>query len=112
MFISHKYKSIFIHIQKTGGDAIETAVRRDDSRSRGRFARQAPAPVRARGPGGVAPELWSGYFRFAFVRNPWERLVSWYSMCMQIPAPNAFEVRARAGADVHRLHHPGDYGNG
>lgn len=25
----------------------------------------------------VAPEVWSGYFKFAIVRNPWERFVSY-----------------------------------
>jgi hypothetical protein len=98
MFISHKTRSIFIHIQKTGGDAIETAARRDDpaleadllARRRHPFARE----VRAAVPAGV----WSGYFRFAFVRNPWERLVSWYCMCMQIATPNAFARYVRGQA--------------
>ena len=98
MFISHTTRSIFIHIQKTGGDAIETAVRHDDpaievdrlGKRRHPFARDVRAAV--------APEVWLGYFRFAFVRNPWERLVSWYCMCMQIQAPNPFAkyVRERA----------------
>src|SRR6185436_19387235 len=98
MFISHKTKSIFIHIQKTGGDAIETAVRRDDpaaevdslGKRRHPFAREVRATV--------APDLWARYFRFAFVRNPWERLVSWYCMCTQVPAPNAFAKYVREQA--------------
>ena len=98
MFISHQSKAIFIHIQKTGGDAIEAAVRRDDpaievdllARRRHPFAREVRAAVGA--------GVWSSYFRFAFVRNPWDRLVSWYSMCVQVPSPNAFARYVRQQA--------------
>ena len=97
MFISHNTRSIFIHIQKTAGDAIETAVRKDDpalevDRFGGRrhlFARDLAAVV--------APEIWTAYFRFAFVRNPWDRLVSWYCMCLQT-ANNPFSKYVRDNA--------------
>ena len=98
MFISHRTKSIFIHIQKTAGDAIEAAVRKDDpaldtDRFGGRrhlFARDVKAMV--------PPEMWASHYRFAFVRNPWDRLVSWYSMCVQIPQPNPFAKFIRENA--------------
>jgi hypothetical protein len=98
MFISHRTKSIFIHIQKTAGDAIETAMRKDDpalevDRFGGRrhlFAREVQ--------GMVPPEVWAGYYRFAFVRNPWDRLVSWYSMCMQNAQQNKFSQFIRENA--------------
>ena len=38
----------------------------------------------------VDPEMWRAYFKFAFVRNPWDRLVSWYHMCTQRTAENNF----------------------
>ena len=46
------------------------------------FAREARALV--------GPEMWRAYFKFAFVRNPWDRLVSWYHMCTQRAAENNF----------------------
>lgn len=90
MVISGGTRSIFVHIQKTGGVSIEAMLRRADpgigsSMHQGRrhlFARDI-RPL-------VPSEQWDGYFKFAFVRNPWDRLVSWYHMCAQSTAPNAF----------------------
>jgi chondroitin 4-sulfotransferase 11 len=95
MVISRKSKSIFIHIQKTAGASIEDAMKRHDpaaetgieSGRRHLFARDVRNIV--------DPRTWSAYYRFAFVRNPWDRLVSWYSMCMQNDAPNAFAKHVR-----------------
>jgi Sulfotransferase family len=77
MLISHEEpKFIFIHIQKTGGVSISNLLRRyipTTTPGRGRrhiSARRALKQV----------ENPDDYFKFAFVRDPWDRLVSWYTM--------------------------------
>lgn len=30
-------------------------------------------------------EAWNEYYKFAFVRNPWDRLASWYTMVTKFP---------------------------
>lgn len=68
-------KFAFIHIQKTGGVSIDKLLRAavpdiTFHRPRHMGARRAREEI----------EDWDGYYSFAFVRNPWDRLVSWYSM--------------------------------
>jgi hypothetical protein len=106
VFISPATRSLFVHIQKTGGNSVEAAFHRVDpeirlscqsfagSRSH-RFAehlwrRSIPTPLRPRRhhhARSIRDELgaatWESLFTFGFVRNPWDRLVSWYSMCRQ-----------------------------
>jgi hypothetical protein len=90
MIISDRAKCIFVHIQKTGGASIENVLRENDTGigshlyqgKRHMFAREVRTLV--------GPEIWDGYFKFAFVRNPWDRLVSWYHMCIQRAGENKF----------------------
>lgn len=71
--ISHDLRCIFVHIQKTGGSSIRQALRvAQHEVDKHCFARE----LRAR----YGEVYWRSYFKFAFVRNPWDRLVSWWHM--------------------------------
>ena len=63
--ISHHYKCIFIHIPKAAGQSIENFFLRSLNLSWVQH-------------GYVEQTLFDQYFKFAFVRNPWARLVSEY----------------------------------
>jgi hypothetical protein len=90
MVISHHSKSIFVHIQKTGGSSIEEALRKDDPTIESN-AHQGRRHMAAREMKTlIAADIWNTYFKFAFVRNPWDRLVSWYMMCVQASSMNNF----------------------
>jgi sulfotransferase famil protein len=90
MIICHKHKFIFIHIGKTGGTSIERALCRHLSMD---FDTTKKSPegtwwkhiwatdMRRR----VGPDLWDNYFTFAFVRNPYDMILSLYSMYTQYP---------------------------
>jgi len=85
MFISHKYKIIFIHIQKTGGSSILKLFEQldpdlvekipiDSSKKRPKhcFASDIEEVI--------GSEMFGNYYKFCVVRNPFDRLVSWYWM--------------------------------
>jgi len=76
MLISDKKKVIFVHIQKTAGTSVSEVLRSEinDTRS---FLRVHDFAVNAKKELG---NQWDDYYKFAFVRNPWDRFVSWYSM--------------------------------
>jgi len=67
--ISHDNKFIFVHIQKTAGKSMLKALGLPLGADH-RFAN-----VQRRDYG---EKIWSSYFKFAIVRNPWDRLISGY----------------------------------
>lgn len=97
MIISRGRKYVFVHIPKTGGTALTLALEqramRDDilvgdtQKARARRGRikadPATAHLRKHSPlsdlGGVlTPVEMDSFFIFTLVRNPWDRLVSYY----------------------------------
>lgn len=88
MFISHKYKVIFIHIQKNGGTSIERAFEESDaelvksirtSSSERTLRHCVVSDVRV----AIDDNIFKNYKKFSVVRNPFDRMVSWYSMFKQ-----------------------------
>jgi len=71
--IIHAKRLIFVHIQKTGGNAIGRALGQNPHCPEKHFLARDLRELYGR-------DVWNAYFKFAFVRNPWERLVSWWSM--------------------------------
>jgi len=96
MPISHQYKCIFVHIPRTGGSSIEHALKifgvAGEEKTLQMFGRIKPGVrdkysflsnyyqhLTATNLKRILSEKnWNGYFKFAFVRNPWERMVSFY----------------------------------
>jgi hypothetical protein len=97
VLISHKHRFIFFACGKTGTTSIEAAlakydegdsIRRelaDDLHSSGKILK--PNAKLSRGIKHIRPcllrrlfpgDLWSEYYKFAFVRNPWDWMVSQY----------------------------------
>ena len=82
--IDHKHKFIFIHVSKTGGTSIEHALNpnvsldySNNSHTTGNtsFKDKHWSALRYKK---EYPKEYESYFKFAFVRNPWDRLVSNY----------------------------------
>lgn len=89
MPICHKLKFIFIHVPKCAGTSISEALTaagadleyngRATARQREIFRQvwlhHIPAEIMYHH---LSPEIWRSYYKFSFVRNPWDWLVSVY----------------------------------
>lgn len=71
--VDYKHNCIFIHIPKTGGTSVEHAFGFDYAML-GDRKHQTPQECIAE----VGREIWDRYFKFTFIRNPWDRMVSWW----------------------------------
>lgn len=88
MFISHKYKVIFVHIQKNGGTSIENLFEEFDpdlikriwiDPSKKTLRHSFASDIKA----AIDDNIFRNYTKFCVVRNPFDRMVSWYSMFKQ-----------------------------
>jgi len=68
--INHQHKFLFIHIPRTGGSSIEYQF---DS-----FTHMDKHWILNDWKKSLVPEIFDSYFKFSFVRNPWDFTISKY----------------------------------
>lgn len=78
IFLITEPRCVFAHIPKTGGNSIRNVF--FDKRYEGPWF------------GDALPEGWEGLFKFAFVRNPFDRVVSAWKMFCDDPRDGAWEL--------------------
>jgi hypothetical protein len=81
VLISDSRQVLFVHVPKTGGVSVEDTVKEacpDARKARPALGRHATLGKILKHEPQVAD-----YWMFGFVRNPWARMVSWYSMISQ-----------------------------
>jgi hypothetical protein len=91
VIVSHKHRFIFVAVPKTATQSIRAALRPylgsgDWEQADWGAGRRLPVPEIAAIDHGhvavtemrpwLADEVWRDYFKFAFVRNPWDRFIS------------------------------------
>ena len=78
--IYNNLKCIYIHIPKTGGMSIESILG-----SNLKNIHQRPLSIKHGYPSEWKyPKYWKKYYKFTFVRNPWDRAVSAYYFNLKI----------------------------
>ncbi len=94
MLFSHRFQFLFVHIPKTGGTSVRTALARIRYRdplyipqfvcnclshlTRHRIGAKLPRHAAAITAKEILPAQFDQLFKFTFVRNPWDRHVSAY----------------------------------
>jgi hypothetical protein len=105
MLLSHTHAFAFVHVPKTAGSSVQLALRRHATRPDDHWAnrwlarcgipvnRFAPWPSTKFRPHASAavlrawlpPDVFDSLFKFAFVRNPWDLLVSYWHYLQREP---------------------------
>jgi hypothetical protein len=100
MIVSDSHRFVFAHVPKTGGISVRAAL--------GPYA-DGQAAVLQETTHETLPELLSrqprlaGHFKFAFVRNPWNRLVSFYAYACRYLARTLPQMQGVSFPEMLRL---------
>ncbi|MFT4537115.1 MAG: hypothetical protein ACJA1A_001970 [Saprospiraceae bacterium] len=76
MLISHKYKFIFIHVHRTGGTSIMNLLKRELRTDVDEISEHGNVNSSER----ILIEENPDYKIIGMVRNPWDRILSWYCL--------------------------------
>jgi hypothetical protein len=111
MLLSHSHRFLFIHVFKTAGISVRAALepyahlphwsRWQRLRLRLRLAVDRKAPEggwhisAAQAQDCLPPALFDSYFKFAFVRNPWDWQVSIFHYILEHPEHELYPVVSR-----------------
>lgn len=82
MIINDKYKFVFVHIQKTAGTSITDYLFKIPETKQINHSHSMINTLNC--------DNYKDYFKFCFVRNPFDRLVSWYNMMINKDIHNDF----------------------
>jgi len=77
VFINHTHKFIFIHIPKNAGTSIRNSFDRKGYDKRvvsKRYPHDSCSIIKSY----CGDDVWNTFFKFAIVRNPYDRMVSYY----------------------------------
>ena len=108
MIISDEHRFVFVHVQKTGGVTISRLLKEQlDDNVRQVAGRHAPLGKILK----ADPSL-ADYWVFGFVRNPWDRMVSWWAMISSWRAwveRKGYDPAERGNPFWHRASEYGDF---
>ncbi|MCB1581811.1 MAG: sulfotransferase family 2 domain-containing protein [Xanthomonadales bacterium] len=96
--ISHKHQCIFVHIPKCGGTSIENMIWEPEEKTTDNLYMGFISPMYNKyQTGGLqhlyaaqiknefSPRIFSSYFKFTVVRNPWDKIVSQFTYIKKRP---------------------------
>lgn len=112
VFISHRYRAIFVHIQRTGGNSVQKifeetdpglveTISVDPSVLRTKHCHAADIAA------AIDPAVFRAYTKFCVVRNPFDRMVSWYAHFKDGGNAEDAGVQPGAASRLLRLYHRG-----
>lgn len=101
--INHRHKFIFIHIPRTAGTSIELAF---DGRDWWKHKPNEKHMSASQARKFYGEKIWQSYFKFSFVRNPWDRVISLWKSNYYYKTDNLFKFLLHYKPEKHEYSSP------